>query len=308
MTSQITRRNFALGAAAGIAAATTLPRVAAAKDKPFSLRYVLSSAMYGYASLKEIVPQIKQTGATAIDIWPKVHGNQREQVTEMGAEAFAEMLKKHDVQLGVVTNYQQGPFNLAKDMELVSQVAASDVTLVCGAKGPRNLKGSDLKAAVAKFVEQLKPHAERAQKHGCTIAIENHANSLIESPDSIRWFGELVKSPNLGVAFAPHHLPQDGKLIGAIAADLGDRLKFFYAQQHGAGSSKKLPKEQELLQMPGRGELDFGPTIAALKENKYQGYTEIFMHPVPRGVPILESPKAITAEINRARKYLESLL
>jgi hypothetical protein len=32
------------------------------------------------------------------------------------------------------------------------------------------------------------------------------------------------------------------------------------------------------------------------------------MHPVPRGVPILDTVPAITAEVNRAWAYLEALL
>ena len=34
----------------------------------------------------------------------------------------------------------------------------------------------------------------------------------------------------------------------------------------------------------------------------------IFMHPVPRGVPILESVAEITAEVNRARSHLATAL
>jgi sugar phosphate isomerase/epimerase len=74
------------------------------------------------------------------------------------------------------------------------------------------------------------------------------------------------------------------------------------------GCMKKLPKEQELLQMPGRGPLDFTPLLRALKQMNYQGFTEIFMHPVPRGIPILETTVAVTAEINRAKAYLEECL
>lgn len=70
---------------------------------------------------------------------------------------------------------------------------------------------------------------------------------------------------------------------------------------------KKLPKEQELLQMPGRGKLNFAPIVEALRKIRYEGFVEIFMHPVPRGIPILPTAKEVTAEINRARKYLQSL-
>ena len=60
--------------------------------------------------------------------------------------------------------------------------------------------------------------------------------------------------------------------------------------------------------MPGRGDLDFTPALAALKQIKYAGPTEIFMHPVPRGVPIRETAAEVTAEINRARDYLAKCL
>ena len=97
-------------------------------------------------------------------------------------------------------------------------------------------------------------------------------------------------------------------MIGRLVRHAGPAVKFVYAQQHGMGSSKKLPKEQEMLQMPGRGKLDFGPLVDALRAIEYRGYTEIFMHPVPRGVPILPTAKAITAEINRSRGYLEAIV
>ena len=32
------------------------------------------------------------------------------------------------------------------------------------------------------------------------------------------------------------------------------------------------------------------------------------MHPVPRGIPILETAEEVTAQINLARRYLESCL
>jgi sugar phosphate isomerase/epimerase len=70
---------------------------------------------------------------------------------------------------------------------------------------------------------------------------------------------------------------------------------------------EKLPKEQELLQMPGRGELDFGPIVSALRKINYRGYTSIFMHPTPRGIPILPTAKQTTAEILKAKSYLETL-
>jgi hypothetical protein len=45
--------------------------------------------------------------------------------------------------------------------------------------------------------------------------------------------------------------------------------------------------------------------IEALARKNYQGWVEIFMHPFPRGLPILDTVDEVTAEINRARQYLK---
>lgn len=260
--------------------------------------------MYGYAKLEAIVPEVHKTGAAAIDIWPMVHGNQREQLDSMGEDSFLELLSKHEVRLGCITQYKLGPFGLQDEMRLAKRLGCR--TIVTGGKGPKGLSGGELKSAVGRFVEQMKPHLEIAGESGVTIAIENHSNNIIESPDSLKWLVELCADKHLGIALAPYHLEQDSKLIAELIQSLGNRIAVFYAWQHGMGCMKKLPKEEELLQMPGRGDLDFQPLVDALEAISYSGWTEIFMHPVPRGVPILETTAEVTAEINRAREYLES--
>lgn len=81
-----------------------------------------------------------------------------------------------------------------------------------------------------------------------------------------------------------------------------------WPERHGKGCHQKLPKDEELLQMPGRGPMDFTPIIAALRRIDYQGWGEVLMHPVPRGIPILSTTGSVTAEISRARAYLRSCL
>jgi len=259
--------------------------------------------MYGTLPLAEILAETRKTGAGCIDCWPKPHGNQREQIDAMGHEAFAAMLREHRMKLGCLTRYDLGPFGLQPEMPILRKLGGS--LLVCGAKGPRGLEGDVLKAAVETFVEQLKPHIAVAEELGVTIGIENHSSSLIESFDSMKWFAELADTRHVGVALAPYHLPQDPEAIGKLIEALGPKLAHLYAWQHGKGSREKLPKAEQLLQMPGRGPMDFTLIVAALKRIGYAGWTEIFMHPVPRGVPILETAAEVTAEINRARAYLD---
>jgi len=312
-TATLTRRKFCAAAAGtGLVSLTATPvmsatpadRSAKGKDR-FHLRYVLASAMYGTTPLAEILPEVRRTGADAIDLWPRVHGNQREQVEAMGEQAFQDLLSQNHVRLGAVTQYPLGPFGLQDEMRFAARLGGPETVLITGGRGPVGLHGTALKSAVAMFVEKLKPHLAVAEETKTILAIENHAHSLIDSPDSIQWLSELAPSPRLGIALAPHHLPQNAEKMASLIADLGPRIAFFYAQQHGHGSTRKLPKKEEILQLPGRGPLDFVPIVTALKKAGYQGYTEIFMHPTPRGIPILATTAAVSREINRARGYLD---
>ncbi|MCH2203511.1 MAG: sugar phosphate isomerase/epimerase [Fuerstiella sp.] len=304
--SSISRRNFNLALVGSTIGPHISDVVAKNDESSFRFRYLLGSCMYGYTALQEIAPEVRKIGAEAIDIWPRVHGNQREELDEIGEEAFATMLREHRIRLGCITQYKLGPFGLTDEIPLAKRFGCS--TIVTGGKGPKGLTGQDLKQAVQTFVSKMKPHLAVAQAHDVTIAIENHGSNLFESADALKWMVELCPDPHLGVALAPYHLPQDEKHIANLIRSLGSRIEMFYAWQHGMGCRIKRPKEQELLQLPGRGSLDFRPITAALKQIDYQGWTEIFMHPVPRGIPILDSTSAVTAEINRSREYLNQCL
>ena len=300
----LNRREMCRLLAAGPAAlALGAGRLAADEPKPFALRYVLASSMYGTLKLEDILPEVRKTGADVIDLWPRRHADQREQMEAMGHEKFAELLDENDVKLGMTTRYDLGPFGLQDEMRVLKKFGGR--LLISGSRGPRDVSGEEAKRAVKQFIDEMKPHVAAAEELGVTIGIENHGHALLSTPDSLRYFGEFARSPNLGVALAPYHLPQDTGVLARLIEDLGPALVHFYAWQHGQGCMEKLPKEQELEQMPGRGKLDFKPLLAALEKIDYQGWTEIFMHPVPRGIPIMDTLEQVTAEINLARRYLE---
>ncbi|WP_077022926.1 sugar phosphate isomerase/epimerase family protein [Fuerstiella marisgermanici] len=302
----LSRRQMLVSSAAAVATtAIGSSFAAAAAADGFQFKYMVGSCMYGYLYLGEILPEVAKCGASHLDIWPKRHGNQREQLADMGEELFASLLEKHDVKLGCITQYGLGPFRLQDEMKLAQRFGCQ--TIVTGGSGPKGLKGAELKKAVGEFLEKMKPHLEVAEETGVTIAIENHGNNLIDSPDSLRYLAELRPSKHIAVALAPYHLPQDPQLVSGLIRELGESIEVFYAWQHGDGCMTKLPKDQELKQMPGRGPLDFGPLVKALADIKYSGWTEIFMHPVPRGIPILETAPEVTAEINKSRTYLAEL-
>jgi sugar phosphate isomerase/epimerase len=304
MTSTTSRRHF-LQSLAATTAAAALPARAAAPA--FQLKYLLASALYGDLPLASVLPEVAPSGCAGLDLWGKQHATHREEVDEMGIDAFEALLQKHQVQLICSTRYPLGPFGLQPEMPLVKRLGGS--LIVCASRGPKNVEGAEAKAGIKEFLELMKPHADAAAEHGITLAIENHANALLYSPDSIRYWAEFNNHPALGLSFAPHHLNDHIAEIPQLIRDLGAKnMPFIYFQEYGIGSKQTVAKEIELEQLPGYGTLDYKPILQALKDIQFTGYAEIFMHPTPRGIPMLPTAPEITTAINKSRDHIESLL
>jgi len=283
--------------------------IRAAEAQGFAIRYVLSSALYGDLPLDEVLGEVKKSGAESIDIWRKVHATHREQIEEMGDEAFQALLKKHDVPLAISTCYPLGPFKQDDEMRWVKRNGGHMTVCASGKMGDADVSGAEAKAQVAAFFEKLKPHYELAEELGLTMAIENHKNAMLSSPDSIRYFADLNPSKAVGIAFAPHHLHDAVDQIPALIRTCGKaNLPFIYFQEYHLSAKQQMLKEEELKQLPGFGTLDYMPIVAALKEIGFDGFAEIFMHPTPRGVPVLPTAGEITEKVNESRAYLDRCL
>lgn len=291
-----------------LGAAAILP-ARAEPERAFALRYVLSSAMYGDLPLDGVLAEVAATGSESVDIWRKVHATHREQVAGMGDEAFQELLAKNRTRMSVSTCYPLGPFKQGDELMWLKKIGGKMTVCGSGGMGKNDPVGEEAKRQVKAFFEKLKPHYELAEELGVTMAIENHKNSMLSSPDSIRYFAELNPSKHVGIAFAPHHLYDAVDEIPKLIRDIGrGQLPFFYFQEHHPSMKKKMPKEEELKQLPGFGSLDYLPILAALKEIGFDGLSEIFMHPVPRGIPVLPTAKEVSGVINKSRAYLEDCL
>jgi len=302
----LSRRDF-LRTVPAAAAFAALSARAQTKDD-FKIRYTLSSALYGTMPLEVILPEVAKVDAESIDIWCKVHGDQREQATALGEEAFVALLKKHGARVGSSTRYPLGPFKIQEEMAWVKKHGGDLV--ICGCAPAKDPAGEAAKSAIKKFLEDMKPHVAKAEELGVTIAIENHIGQVLQHPDSLRYFAEFNRSAHLGVAFAPHHLHPWAEQIPSLIRDLGAKnLPFVYFQEHSAGIFKKASKEIEMQQLPGYGGgLDYRLVVKALRDVHFKGVAEIFMHPTPRGIPILPTVAEVTAAVNKSRAYLDKCL
>ena len=88
--------------------------------------------MYGTIALPKIMNEAKKLKILTLDIWPLVHGNQREQMEKMGHNNFKQLLDLNNIKLGSITRYDLGPFKLQNEMKLCSKLGRD--LLVCGGK------------------------------------------------------------------------------------------------------------------------------------------------------------------------------
>ena len=130
--------------ALGVAALA--PQLLACSKHPFRLRYVLNSAMFGEMALADILPEIKKTGSESIDIWRRRHGNQREQIEEMGDEACRALLKQHDARISLSTCYPLGPFGLQEEMTWLQTYGGKIIVTGSGSHPDKNPQGAAAKA------------------------------------------------------------------------------------------------------------------------------------------------------------------
>lgn len=308
---KLTRRNLLIGATGVLVLGAPSPGASAEAQAapPFRLRHLLASALYGDLPLADILPEVAATGCDALDIWCKVHGTQREQAAAMGDESFAALLAAHHVRLAASTKYPGGPTKQQEEMAWLKRHGGA--LIVTGsrsvAKGEQEPSGEQAKIAIREFLAELAPHVAKAEETGVTIAVENHANQILCHPDALRWFAEFNRSPNLGVSFAPHQLHRWAEQIPLLIRDLGAaHLPHVYFQEESPARHRQMAKEIELQQLPGfGGGLDYQPLVQALRDIRFNGWVEIFMHPTPRGVPILPTIPEIRVVMRKARAYID---
>jgi sugar phosphate isomerase/epimerase len=242
----ISRRDFISATTGSVALATTL-KSAERKVVPFKLRYVLSTSLYGTLPIADIVPEVHPTGSEALDIWAGRWGNQREQIDALGHEAFADLLKKHRARVGTYTCMDPGFPESEPHMRTMRKFGGDMIIAGFGGGGAgAKLPGGDeLRRGIRTQIGALKPIIAKAGELNVKLAIENHLGGLLASPESLKILVEEIPEQHVGVALAPYHLPQDPELLGRLVGDLGERILFFYAWQHGDGSGDIPPEAQK---------------------------------------------------------------
>jgi sugar phosphate isomerase/epimerase len=248
------------------------------------MRLSTSSIHFMQLPIEQACERIARLGFEAIDIWSAHEGCPHlDDVAErLGPEGLKELLAKHKLKLFAFSVYRGG---YARYADLLGKAGGG--VAIRGSAGA--CKPEELTARMRKFIEDLKPLVELAEKHNSSLAIENHGNALLCSLDSLKAFVDINTSPRLGIALAPYHIQTLKASVPEAIRICGKQLLFFYAWQHYPGAK----------QLPGIGPTDMMPWIRALAETRYRGYVNPFMHGHPEA-------DVMAANLAKSRDYLKN--
>ena len=285
----MTRRDFLRNTAAVALAApawSILPRTATAADAaPWRMKLAFSSVMFGEMPFEEVCERAARLGFEAIDIWPPFDKCRHldDVVKRLGPDGLKELLAKHKLGLGSFSVYNAG---FPRYAEFIGKFGGG---VVVRESAYGKFEPQQLTTQMKSFFETLKPQIEQAAQAKARLAIENHGDALLGTPDSFKAFVDLNPAPKtVGIALAPYHLQSIKASVEDVIATCGAQLLFFYAWQN-APSFK---------QFPGHGPTDFTPWLKGLIKIGYANWVNPFMH---GHAP----PEEMSAAVAKACDYLK---
>lgn len=228
-----------------------------------ALQLSTSSIHFRDLSLEEACRRIAGLGFEAVDVWSAYEGcpHLDELLSRPPPGGVPGMLARTGLRLAAFSTYVGGYSRYASLLG-----TAGGGVAIQGSAAP--CPPSELAARMKDFFLALRPLAELAERHRSCLAIENHGQALLDGLDSFRAFVDLNPYPQVGLALAPYHLQALGASVPEAIRIAGPQLRFFYAWQHAPGVG----------QLPGHGPEDFTPWLAALREIRFVGPVNVFMH------------------------------
>jgi sugar phosphate isomerase/epimerase len=285
------RREFLIRTAGGLGAAMAAASRGAQAEpaapsarRPWRMRLSGSSINFMRLPIEEAARRIAQLGFEAIDVWSAHAGcpHLDDVLGRLGPDGLKKLLEETGLKLCGFSVYVGG---YPKYAELLGKSGGG--VAIRGSAAPCD--PAELRPRMRQFVEGLKPQVELAEKYDSYLAIENHGRALLDSLDSFKAFVEINRSRRLGIALAPYHLQAIGASVEEAIRISGRQLLYFYAWQRAPG----------LKQLPGHGETDFAPWLAALAEVEFAGYVNPFLHDEPE-------PDETAAALARSIEYLKA--
>ena len=153
-------------------------------------------------------------------------------------------------------------------LTLAAELGAPCITTEPGGPVPEGMTWS---AALALFVEMLKPVVEHAEKVGVLLLVEPEPDLLIETAEQYLEFARHFDTPYLGLNFDIGHSYCVNDDPAATVRKLAPLIRHVHLEDIAA-----TRKHHHLV--PGEGVIDFHATLTALKEVGYGGWVTIELY------------------------------
>jgi sugar phosphate isomerase/epimerase len=175
-------------------------------------------------------------------------------------------------------------------LTLARELGAKCITTEPG--GPLE-PGQSWSAALAVFVEMLKPVIAHAEKEGVLLLIEPEPGLLIETADQFLELMQHIDSPAVGLNFDVGHAYCVGDDPATTIPRVAKYIRHFHLEDIAA-----TRVHHHLV--PGEGAIDFAATFRAIRQIGYDGWVTVELY------PYVDDPDAAArTALERVRKILE---
>ncbi|TAK23102.1 MAG: sugar phosphate isomerase/epimerase [Chloroflexota bacterium] len=123
------------------------------------------------------------------------------------------------------------------------------------------------------YIDSLTQLTQICEKTGLKYALETHPHRWASTAIGLLRLFDHVKSPALGANFDPSHLFPCGDLPQVAVYELGNKVFHCHFSDNDGASNAHW--------RPGRGKIDWGQTLVALKNVGFDGVISIELEDVP---------------------------
>jgi len=254
------------------------------------MKLAFSTNAFKQVSLEESLKQIAACGYAGVEIMADVPHAYPPHMDPRRRRAVADLLRDLRLEvtnLNAFTLFAQGdtwhPSWIEPDAQargrrvehtlnairLARDLGAPGISLEPGGPLP---EGMDRRRAMDLFRDGLRQVLPTAQDCGVDLLVEPEPHLLIERPEEFEELLAGLSHPRLGLNFDIGHF----FCVGVDPAEAARRLSAHIRHVH---LEDIAPSREHKHLVPGRGAIDFGAVLSALRDGGYHGWITVELYP-----------------------------
>lgn len=222
--------------------------------------------------IDECFARIARTGYSGVDE-SSTFGNavNSGSVTSERRRAIRDAARKHKLRVEAIVTHAEltqaldGPnaLDLAASIDLAADIGGDVVTFHLGGS-VKDVPEKELWNRVVQSIQQAARHGD-AKHVALAIDVGPWPTWIVKTPDDLARLFDDVGSKSFGVNFDPSYLAVTGIDPVQFVERFGSRIRHVHLKDHVG----KYPKWEHHI--PGQGEFDYAPIVAALAKVKFDG-------------------------------------